>query len=55
MMLVNLPDRVSSRAYRQAAGGWLCGQKGQAEPTMQEGVPGGRVTGGQERQNKGWP
>lgn len=54
-MLVNPSDRINSRAYRPAAGGWLRGQKGQAEPTMQEGVPGGRVTGGQERQNKGRP
>lgn len=36
---------------RQLVGG--CTDKKETELTMREGVPGGRVTGGQRRQNKG--
>lgn len=37
------------RRQNQKKGGYRLG------PTMQEGVPGGRVTGGQEAENKGRP
>lgn len=55
---------VNPSAAGQLAGGcWLHRQNQKKkqgggyrlEPTMQEGVPGGRVTGGQEAENKGRP